>query len=188
MWLQRLPPNKEARVYKKRKGGYHFRTNCSNFSTDKLNRITKLILVHFSTQYSQIFLINEYLVSDPLPWSDVIWWFCSNGQDKSVKSRVSRYFLSCFVCHSVIIAGLCPGLVISWFGVMSYFFIFIIITSSAGIATLGDTARLATELIRCLRIRWRGNPTFQFGTSGQMFKVGWDTAHFNLGYIVRCSN
>ena len=119
MWLQRLPPNKEARVYKKRKGGYHFRTNCSNFSTDKLNRITKLILVHFSTQYSQIFLINEYLVSDPLPWSDVIWWFCSNGQDKSVKSRVSRHFLSCFVCHCVSIAGICPGLVISWYGVMS---------------------------------------------------------------------
>ena len=46
-------------------------------------------------------------------------------------------------------------------------------TSSARSATLGDTswARLTTKVIRCLIIRWRG-----------------DTAHFNLGNLVRCSN
>ena len=49
-------------------------------------------------------------------------------------------------------------------------------TSLAGSAELGDTsyARLTHELIRCLRIRWGGgHRTFQFGTSGQMFKLGW---------------
>ena len=47
-------------------------------------------------------------------------------------------------------------------------------TSLAGSATLGDTsqARLTNELIRCFRIKWGGHRTFQFGTSGQMFKLG----------------
>ena len=36
--------------------------------------------------------------------------------------------------------------------------------------------RLPTELIRCLRIGLGGHRTFQFGTSDQMFKLGWDTA------------
>ena len=48
-------------------------------------------------------------------------------------------------------------------------------TSSAGSATLEDTslARLTSELIICFGIRWGGHRTSQFGTSGQMFKLGW---------------
>ena len=54
-------------------------------------------------------------------------------------------------------------------------YVIIIVTSSAGSATLGDTswARLTTELIKCLRIRCGGHRTFQFWTFGNIFKLGW---------------
>ena len=39
---------------------------------------------------------------------------------------------------------------------------------------------LTTDLIRCLRIRWGGQRTFEFGTFGQIFKQGWGHRTFQL--------
>ena len=50
------------------------------------------------------------------------------------------------------------------------------ITSLAG----AGSARLKTELLRCLRIEWGGHHKFQFGTSDQMFNLWWGHRTFQV--------